>query len=48
MVDHGIQLDTFLQANLNRYIGEIVQLCAQPSISATKEGLLDCAILRVM
>lgn len=39
------QLDEFLQKNLNSYIEETVQLCAQPSISARKEGTLECAEL---
>ncbi|HEX9839439.1 MAG TPA: peptidase M20, partial [Anaerolineales bacterium] len=39
------QLDAFLQANLDNYIQETAQLCAQPSISARKEGVLECAEL---
>ena len=39
------QLDTFLQANLDHYIQETAELCAQPSISARKEGVLECAEL---
>ena len=39
------QLDKFLQDNLNNYIEETAELCAQPSISARKEGTLECAEL---
>jgi acetylornithine deacetylase/succinyl-diaminopimelate desuccinylase-like protein len=39
------QLDTFLKGNLDNYIQETAQLCAQPSISARKEGVLECAEL---
>ena len=39
------QLDKFLQDNLNNYIEETTELCAQPSISARKEGTLECAEL---
>ncbi len=37
------QLDTFLQANLDRYVSEITRLCAQPSVSAKGEGMAACA-----
>ncbi|HJR79800.1 MAG TPA: M20/M25/M40 family metallo-hydrolase [Anaerolineales bacterium] len=43
MIDN--QLDRFLEKNLNDYIQETAQLCAQPSISARKEGVLECAEL---
>ena len=39
------QLDTFLQSNLDNYIQETAQLCAQPSISARNEGVLECTEL---
>ena len=45
MTDIINQLDEFLQNNLNSYIKEVAQLCAQPSISARKEGVLECAEL---
>lgn len=37
------QIDTFLQANLDRYISETSRLCAQPSVSAKGEGMAACA-----
>ena len=39
------QIDTFLAANLNRFIAELTELCAQPSISARSEGTRDCSQL---
>ena len=39
------QLDAFLEKNLDLYIQETSELCAQPSISARKEGVLECAEL---
>jgi acetylornithine deacetylase/succinyl-diaminopimelate desuccinylase-like protein len=39
------RLDAYLQANLDRYINETVELCAQPSVSARREGVLECAEL---
>lgn len=45
MTNTEIQLDTFLHANLDHYIQETAELCAQPSISARKEGVLECAEL---
>ena len=41
------QMDTFLQANLNGFIQETAELCAQPSVSAKKEGVRECADLVV-
>jgi acetylornithine deacetylase/succinyl-diaminopimelate desuccinylase-like protein len=41
------QLDTFLQDNLDGFIQETAELCAQPSISAKKEGVRECAELVV-
>jgi acetylornithine deacetylase/succinyl-diaminopimelate desuccinylase-like protein len=40
-------LDTFLQDNLDGFIQEVAELCAQPSISAKKEGVRECAELVV-
>jgi acetylornithine deacetylase/succinyl-diaminopimelate desuccinylase-like protein len=40
-------IDTFVQDNLERYIAEMVRLCAQPSISARSEGVRECADLVV-
>jgi acetylornithine deacetylase/succinyl-diaminopimelate desuccinylase-like protein len=39
------QLDAFLEDKLDSSIQETAQLCAQPSISARKEGVLECADL---
>jgi acetylornithine deacetylase/succinyl-diaminopimelate desuccinylase-like protein len=41
------QLDTFLQTNLDHYIQETAEICAQPSISAKKEGMRECSDLVV-
>ena len=41
------QLDTFLQGNLDQFIQELSELCAQPSVSAKKEGVRECAELVV-
>lgn len=37
------RIDTHLQENLESYIEETSRLCAQPSVSATGEGIDDCA-----
>ncbi len=39
------QIDKFLEAELDRYIEETIRLCAQPSISATGEGVAECSDL---
>ncbi len=39
------QIDAYLQQHLDRYLAEAVRLCAQPSISARGEGLVECADL---
>lgn len=39
------RIDTFIQANLDEYISQLSILCAQPSVSATGEGLEECANL---
>jgi acetylornithine deacetylase/succinyl-diaminopimelate desuccinylase-like protein len=39
------QIDTFLENNLDASIQELGRLCAQPSISAQKYGLEECAEL---
>ena len=45
-MDHKTaRIDTFLEERLDRYIGETARLCAQPSISPTGEGVLECAEL---
>src|SRR6185369_1940263 len=38
-------IDEFLRANLDQYIAELAELCAQKSISARKEGTAECAVL---
>lgn len=43
--DMAKQIDVYLQANLDAYIDETAQLCAQPSVSATGEGIRACAEL---
>ena len=43
MTDITTQIDTHLTSNLTRYIQETVRLCAQPSISATGQGVVDCS-----
>lgn len=40
---HGF--DTYLQTKLDECISETARPCAQPSISARKEGVLQCAEL---
>ena len=45
MPDHNEQIDTYLQSNLDEYISEAIRLCAQPSVSAKREGLEECAQL---
>ncbi len=39
------KIDTFLQTNLNNYVDETAELCAQPSVSARGEGVAKCATL---
>ncbi len=38
-------IDRFLQENLEAYLQETIRLCAQPSVSATGEGVVACAAL---
>ncbi len=42
MTNTANRLDEFLKAKLDNYIQETAQLCAQPSISASNEGVLEC------
>src|SRR5687767_13798336 len=42
---HNAALDTFLRDRLDAYIAEAARLCAQPSVSARKEGIEDCVAL---
>jgi acetylornithine deacetylase/succinyl-diaminopimelate desuccinylase-like protein len=39
------QLDDFINSHLDHYVAELSELCAQPSISARKEGTQECAEL---
>lgn len=45
MADTARRIDSFLQKHLEAYIAETIRLCAQPSISATGEGIAACAAL---
>ena len=40
-----VKLDKFLQIHLDESLGELVELCAQPSVSATNLGIVECAQL---
>jgi acetylornithine deacetylase/succinyl-diaminopimelate desuccinylase-like protein len=39
------QVDQYLQAQLPTYLEEIVRLCAQPSLSASGQGVLECSYI---
>lgn len=41
------KIDAFLEQNLDAYIAETLHLCAQPSVSATGEGVRECSVLVV-
>ena len=41
------RIDTFLTEKLDDYIEETAQLCAQPSVSATGDGIERCASMVV-
>jgi acetylornithine deacetylase/succinyl-diaminopimelate desuccinylase-like protein len=41
----AMPISTYLHSQLDRYINEIVELCAQPSVSARGEGIRECADL---
>ncbi len=43
-------LDTHIAIHLNTYIQEVIELCRQPSVSATGHGVRECAgvVLRVL
>jgi hypothetical protein len=43
--DSARRIDAYLQERLEDYIAETAKLCAQPSISAKGEGVLECAEL---
>jgi acetylornithine deacetylase/succinyl-diaminopimelate desuccinylase-like protein len=40
-----MDVDSYLESHLNENIGELAQLCAQPSISTINLGLAECATL---
>lgn len=44
-MNHNDTLDTYLRNHLNTYIAEAARLCAQPSVSARKEGIAECVVL---
>jgi acetylornithine deacetylase/succinyl-diaminopimelate desuccinylase-like protein len=39
------RIDSFLESNLDRYLADLSRLCAQPSVSARREGTAECAVL---
>jgi acetylornithine deacetylase/succinyl-diaminopimelate desuccinylase-like protein len=43
--DHSNRIDEFLKENLEVFIHETSVLCAQPSVSASGEGVQECATL---
>ncbi len=43
--DLTAEFDAFLAQRLDEYLAETAELCAQPSISAIGEGMLECADL---
>ncbi|HEX8218766.1 MAG TPA: peptidase M20, partial [Chloroflexia bacterium] len=45
MTTNNDRIDSFLQERLDRYIDETARLCAQPSVSATGEGVAECSNL---
>lgn len=45
MTNTNERIDSFLQERLDRYIEETAHLCAQPSVSATGEGVRECSNL---
>jgi len=44
-MSNGHAIDQFLQQNLETYLQETIKLCAQPSVSATGQGMVECANL---
>jgi acetylornithine deacetylase/succinyl-diaminopimelate desuccinylase-like protein len=38
-------VDSHIEANLERYLDDVIALCHQPSVSARKEGTRECAAL---
>ncbi|HWG84755.1 MAG TPA: M20/M25/M40 family metallo-hydrolase, partial [Deinococcales bacterium] len=45
MSENDGRIDAYLQANQTRYLGELSELCAQPSVSSSGEGVAECATL---
>ena len=46
MSNRNAQLDQYIQENLDRYIQETKRICAQPSVSATGQGVRECSETR--
>ena len=42
---HSAAIDAYLEKNLDRYIQETIRICAQPSVSASGQGVRECAAL---
>lgn len=47
MLDEGNRIDAYLKSRLDDYIQETIKLCAQPSVSATGDGIGACVPLVV-
>ncbi|MDQ6774143.1 MAG: M20/M25/M40 family metallo-hydrolase [Candidatus Dormibacteraeota bacterium] len=45
MADRLPEIDRYLEANVERWLGELADLCRVPSVSARHEGIEDCAQL---
>lgn len=45
MADTMQKVDDYIEKNLDRYVGELIQLCAQPSVAAQNWGMLECTHL---
>ena len=39
------RIDAYLKQHLDRYISNVAELCARPSVSSRGEGLEECADL---
>ncbi len=37
------RIESFIRQHIEKYLAKIIHLCAQPSVSATKEGVTECA-----
>ncbi len=45
MQDADKQVDAYIDAHLDGWMGELSRLCRQPSVSARGEGIAECALL---